>query len=170
MTAKVYETIPTGTKVLVQLLAKEKSFEWALYFRHVEDEHVIKRLRLVSKHDLAFFWPTDLKELHDQLWANLVSPVHSVQHAARSLYHYRLLRDWGYGRPWARLHLIFDTNNSASVSQAVNMIQQVHLNAQISKRSADLFGVHPLPNAGPRGEELCSICSEAWKVGDLLME
>ena len=170
MSAKAYEIIPTHTKVLVQLLAKEKSFEWALYFRHVEDEHVIKRLRLVSKQDLSLFWLEDLKELHDRLWVSLVSPVHSVQHAARSLYHYRLLRDWGYGRPWARLHLIFDTNNDASVSQAVSVIQQVHLNAQISRRNADLFGVHPLPNAGPPAMEACSICAEAWKVGDLLME
>ncbi len=64
----------------------------------------------------------DLAELHAEFWNPLIQTLNNMQDSLRSLYNFRVLRDWGYGRPWARMHLIFDTHNDSSLSYTISII------------------------------------------------
>src|SRR6266536_2858768 len=59
----------------------------------------------------------------------------------RDCYEYRLLRDWGYGRPWRKLYVFLSENHFDVDTKTVDMIRAVFHKSQ---RANNLFDVHPV--------------------------
>lgn len=78
---------------------KEASFEQRLHVCHVEDEHVMKRIRLVGTADSGLLGRRSLGQLEQNYLVNLMRSVRSFQDHLRKLFSFRQLRDWGCVEP-----------------------------------------------------------------------
>lgn len=82
-------------KVLISVLCKEQLFETRLYTAHVEDEHIVKRIRPLSTIDLTTVTSDTAGALDEEWLPALIRCLSIIQTKFRLLYNFRLLRDWG---------------------------------------------------------------------------
>src|SRR5437762_3938440 len=97
-------------RLVLVLLAREHSFEYSMNFGHVEDITFDKRVMLVAPED-AVFSRRECFVIMDELGPLLRAALASMQMALRNIHDFRLLRDWGYGRPWKKLYVLLDAKS-----------------------------------------------------------
>ncbi|KAI9875291.1 MAG: hypothetical protein M1830_008656 [Pleopsidium flavum] len=163
---QAFERIPLGTRVLAALLSKENQFERQLAWGHVEDENVNKRIWIVSNTSAVKIGSVATRELKAAYRGGVLEVIRHISQDLRTVYDYRLLRDWGYGRPWKKLWLIFDTDGNAELAQAIEFLRGVFSG---SKRAYDLFDVHPVDKTHLSKDDMCAICQCEWEDDDLVM-
>lgn len=73
---------------------------------------------------------------------HLQEQFRTLQAELRDTHEYRLLRDWGYGRPWKKLY--YYLNNEACGKETVSAINTTWTEFHRSERANALFDVHPL--------------------------
>ncbi len=79
----------------MSILYKEELFERRLHLFHVEDEHILKRVRLVETEYSIIVGQNNLERLHNRYYGMVVLMARSFQRDLRSLFSFRQLRDWG---------------------------------------------------------------------------
>lgn len=70
-----------------------------------------------------------------------------------------------YGRPWTKMHLIFDTQVRPQFQIPVDRIRNL---VRSNDRAKDLFGVHPIEKTSLK--DACMVCLEEWLDHDLAIE
>lgn len=75
-----------------------------------------------------------------------------------------LLIESRYGRPWFKLHLVFDTKVRPHLKEPVEKVRELLAS---SNRANDLFGVIPVEQSKL---DNCVVCLEDWGDDDLAME
>jgi hypothetical protein len=80
----------------VSILYKEELFERRLRVLHVEDEHILKRVRLVGTEYNAIVGRNNWERLNTRYYGRVVLMASSFQRDLRNLFSYRQLRDWGW--------------------------------------------------------------------------
>lgn len=81
------------------IVYKEACFERRLHLLHVEDEHVVKRIRLVGTWNCAIIGERSLHRLHEKYFENVLTDTRILQQHFRELFSFRQLRDWGCVEP-----------------------------------------------------------------------
>ncbi|KAA6413197.1 MAG: hypothetical protein FRX48_02941 [Lasallia pustulata] len=167
---QAYSTITPITKVLVQCLAKEIDFETRLQRFHVEDELYWKRVSLLVPEDLARLGQGIHRRLESVYWARVERSVNVIQRNVRSIYDYRLVRDWAHRRPWLKLYMVFDTSANKQLHEAITHIQG-WFNEDTDRRNWDLFDVQPVIKGSMPGDNTtCSICMSDFVDSELMMQ
>ena len=150
------------------LLDREEEFEYKLRQEHIEDILMDKRISWATPEDLSLVGYAYTLGLVNEKDNYLRPKLSRYQEDMRKLYDYRLLRDWGYGRLWKKLYMVFDTAqnpNDAEWIQAFNWFSKNH-----SKLAYDLFSVHPVELKDIDAGDLCTVCYCQFESGETVME
>ena len=96
---QIYDTLPYVETTLVSILYKEELFEKRLRALHVEDEHILKRMRLLSTEMTGKLGKGTMDSLNRKYFDKVKAQTAPFQEGLRSLFHFRQLRDWGCVEP-----------------------------------------------------------------------
>ena len=96
------------TKVLLHCVDRQIRIENALSHWHVDDILVTKRVSLLNDGDAATVGLPNAPASVDHFFDTVMKGLTRYQNRMTTSYHYRLIRDWGYGRPWQKLLVIID--------------------------------------------------------------
>lgn len=77
------------------LVYKEESFEERLRFVHVEDEHIVKRIRLIPTEVTAVMGKSAVRSLYERFLETVLNHTRDLQESFRELFSFRQLREWG---------------------------------------------------------------------------
>ncbi len=125
-----------------------------------------KRIWIMSNTSAVTMGPVATKALKEAYCDEVIEDVRQISGDLRRLYDYRLLRDWGYGRAWQKLYLVFDTDGNAELAQTIEHLRGVF---STSERAHDLFDVHPIDKTHLPKDDICVICQCEWEDKDLIM-
>lgn len=81
------------------IVYKEASFEKRLRIMHVEDEHFMKRVRLVETAHSGIIGRSRLRGLEETYLNDVLGATRIFQECLRNLFSFRQLRDWGCVTP-----------------------------------------------------------------------
>lgn len=81
------------------IVYKEALFERRLRVLHVEEEHILKRVRLVGTRYLGFLGRENLDDIEERYLQTVFKATRDFQELLRSLFSFRQLRDWGCVKP-----------------------------------------------------------------------
>ena len=152
------------------MLAKETDFETRLQRYHVEDELYWKRVCLLVAEDLARLGRGIERRLEGEYWTRVERSVNVIQSNVRSIYDYRLVRDWAHRRPWWKLYMVFDTSENEQLHEAITQIRD-WFSEDKDPRNWDLFDVQPVIKGSiPENNTTCSICMSDFEDSELMME
>ena len=70
-----------------------------------------------------------------------------------------------YGRPWRKMHLVFDIEVRPHLQEAVRRVREL---VAATRTATNLFGVVPVEKSSLRGN--CMVCLEDWLDHDLAIE
>lgn len=96
---QAYGNLSDLHKVLVSILHKEELFEERLHLSHVEDEHIAKRIRLLTPEYHALAEPDDLNRLEKKYYPMIKMQTIPFQESLRNLFNFRQIREWGCVEP-----------------------------------------------------------------------
>jgi hypothetical protein len=162
-------------RLVLVLLAKEHIFESSMTFGHVEDVAIDKRITLVAPKD-AVFSRQESFAIIDELGPPLRAALASMQMALRNVHDFRLLRDWGYGRAWKKLHLLLDAKSDQKWTDRLghrplsSCIEDLLIHLHSSRKAYNVFDIHPMDMKNYDKEDTCTICLNEFRDGDILME
>lgn len=144
---QAFETLPMVTRVLLYCFDRQHAFEHGLSHSHADDILLHKRINILSNADMATIGPQNAENAVATFFDPLKARIMDYQTKMLTQYHYRLLRDWGYGRPWEKLMLIVDPgdfprSSPEEVDTGVKQLQQFI--TQSPKFVSQLFDVLPL--------------------------
>ncbi len=148
---------------ILALAALEFDYLYALW--HVEDQS-FNKLYVISTMDAALLKPAVAADVYAQGSEFAYQVVRDISRAARLTLPYRMLRDWGLGRPWRQIHLLLDLKGNDGLAAAVAYAQQCF--AVRPPRTAQLFSVHPRDLADIV-DKTCMICCEEYKHGEIAL-
>ncbi|KAI9785085.1 MAG: hypothetical protein M1835_003409 [Candelina submexicana] len=163
---EAWEKIPAEVKVLTVLIDQEEIFENSLRIKHVEDTLIDKRIFILSDKSVAWLTYADAQGLRERYIDEVSEYVAYISKSSRDMYEFRLLRDWGYGRPWKKLYYIIETKEKPTLSDAIRNLTKLFAS---SKLSNDLIGVHPIDKADLPEEELCVICQSEFESKEMML-
>lgn len=86
-------------QVIVAIVYKEASFEKRLRIMHVEDQHFMKRIRLVKTAYMGILGRNHLRRLEEKYLNKVLNATRAFQEEIRNLFSFRQLRDWGCVEP-----------------------------------------------------------------------
>lgn len=155
--------------LLIALINRENKFENAVSDEHFEDILTDKRLWIISPRDFYAFG--DDWEIAMEKWCEFsritVKPhLASLRRSLRERFDYRLLVDWGYGRLWKKLYLIFDPSCQGE-KDAIKQFSQFA--TKHSKLAFDLFALHPIDVEELKADP-CSVCLSDFERKEIVME
>lgn len=156
-------------KLMMSLKLREIRFEDAVGDEHFEDISIDKRLWIISPRD---FYDSGIDtDVAPVKWINFLNFTVKPQLAQfrkelRDRFDYRLLVDWGYGRLWKKLYILFDTQNQDE-KDAIKEFSNFATGH--SKLAFDLFAIHPLDKDEHEADP-CVVCLTDFEHDDMIME
>ncbi|KAI9738753.1 MAG: hypothetical protein M1834_008260 [Cirrosporium novae-zelandiae] len=164
-----YTTVPRISRVMVMCLSAHADFEHRLRFLHVEDESIRKRIficawdtkkKLIESGQHAF-----LSHLESKHWPKADDAARYIGAELSNLFDYRLIRDWGFGRPWAGLELYIDAGFH-KLNDIITRIRNI-----TSGSSKDLLAVKPVDmyDIIRMQDRSCDICTTDFKDLEVVM-
>lgn len=163
-------------RLILILLAKEHEFEYSMTCDHVDDVAYDKRVIIISAKQGLSCGIDGLVELTNTFGPPLREEITKMQRQLREVHDFRLLRDWGYGRPWKRLFVLLDTTTDRintdklgyrSLSDCIKEFV-AHLNS--SRKAYDLFDFHPIDIEDHNREDSCTICMSEFEPNGSMMQ
>ncbi len=166
-TLQAWEQIPLEIKVLTVLSDQEERFEKSLRVKHVEDTLLSKRIWILSDKSVAWLTRPIAQEIENRYTHMVFENVKEIGKRSRDVFDFRLLRDWGYGRPWKKLYLVVKTEDKPKLAATIKTLTNLFAS---SKLSSDLMGVHPIDKADLPEDELCVICQCEFEPEEMLLK
>lgn len=163
-------------RLIILLLAKEYEFDYSITCEHVEDVSYDKRVVIISPKEALTCGRSAMIDLTNNLGTPLREAIAKTQRKLRDIHDFRLLRDWGYGRPWKKLFVLLDTvadkNNTdklgyRSLSDCIKELL-AHINS--SRKAYDLFDFHPIDMKDHDKEQSCTICMSEFEPNGCIMQ
>ncbi|KAI9720573.1 MAG: hypothetical protein M1812_002753 [Candelaria pacifica] len=152
---EAWEKVPIEVKLLTVLIRQEEKFENSAGIKHVEDTLIDKRIFVLSDKSAAWLTYAYAQQLQERYLDIVLGNVAHITKSHRDIFDFRLLRDWGYGRPWKKLYLVIKTDEKPALADAIKNLTTLFAS---SKLSNDLLGVHPIDKVNLPEDELCVIC------------
>jgi hypothetical protein len=151
------------------LKIREDIFEEAVGNEHFEDTLIDKRLWMIAPKDFYDFGSNE--HIPTTKWVNYLNHTVKPQLASfrkklRNRFDYRLIVDWGYGRLWKKLYIMYKTQNQAE-KDAIKQFRQFATTH--SKLAFNLLAIHPLDFDEMKADP-CSICLCDFEHDQLIME
>ena len=113
--------------------------------------------------------PGIFSSLETEYWPRVQRSVEVLQRNLRSIYDYRLVRDWAHRRAWLKLYMVFDTSKDQQLHEAITQIRE-WFNEDRNRRSWDLFDVQPVIKGSISDNTSCSVCVSDFEDGELVMQ
>ncbi|KAK2754657.1 hypothetical protein FQN54_006790 [Arachnomyces sp. PD_36] len=173
---QAWECVPPMTRLILILLAKEYEFEYLMTCSHVEDVSYDKRVIIISPKESMQCGREGMINLTKDLGPSLRDAIAKAQRELREVYDFRLLRDWGYGRPWKKLYVLIDTVADQKITERLgyrslgDCVKEFRAHLHSSRKAYDLFDFHPLDLADHDKEESCTICLSEFESNGCIME
>lgn len=123
----------------------------------------------MSPENAARLGPGIYSSLETEYWPRVQKSVEVLQRDLRSIYDYRLVRDWAHRRAWLKLYMVFDTSKDQQLHDAVTQILD-WFSEEKDKRSWDLFDVQPVIMGSIPDNTSCSICVSDFEDNELVMQ
>ncbi|KAI9761685.1 MAG: hypothetical protein M4579_000919 [Chaenotheca gracillima] len=169
--SKIYMNSSIHTKLLALLLDRADSFEKSMAKRHVEDVYITKRVRLLTDQDAATLDEKTSESVKAQYGPKVINTIREIGQLTRQVFDFRLLHDWGHGRPWRKLFLMLDTDTIPGLAEAIQTTKIEFARPWGTWRTVgDLFDVHPKDKSKLPPDDLCVICYSEWEDQDLVMK
>lgn len=165
---KMYAMIPPMTRLVVDLMLAEETFETDHANTHICDVKIEKRVKM------AVDVPTDAAVMANQrqqvLWHMDILKQYASGYSTRirNLYAYRYLVEWGHGRPWKQMYLVVDTGKDGIPKDMVD--EFLMFTTCTSPLASKMFNVRPMAFSDISNDDICSICQEEYQVNDLVIE
>lgn len=163
-------------RLILVLLAEEYEFDYSMTCDHVEDVSYDKRVVILSAKEAVACGKNGMIELTNSLGPPLREAISTTQRKLREIHDFRLLRDWGYGRPWKKLYFLFDTVADRNITDRLgyrplgDCIKELLAHINSSRKAYDLFDFHPIDAKHHNEEDNCTICMSGYEPNGCMME
>ncbi len=151
------------------LKSREIAFEDAIGNEHFEDVLIDKRFWMIAPRDVYDFgrdWRIPARKWSTFLNNTVKPQLAQFRRQLRERFDYRLLVDWGYGRLWKKLYILFRTENQDE-KDAIRQFSKFATSH--SKLAFNLFAIHPLDIEEVKPDP-CSVCLCDFEHDELVME
>lgn len=148
---------------------REIAFEEAVGSEHFEDFLIDKRLWMIALKDFYDFgrdWKLPARKWFTFLNSTAKPQLAEFCRQLRDCFDYHLLVDWGYGRLWKKLYILFNTQTSGE-KDAIKQFSQSATSH--SKLAFNLFVIHPLDRKEVKADP-CSVCLYDLGHDEMVME
>jgi hypothetical protein len=154
---------------LISLRGREIRFENAVGHEHFEDILVDKRLWIISPRDfyeLGYDWEKAVQKWCNFLYQTVKPELATFRSKLRDRFDYRLLVDWGYGRSWKQLYIIYEPccQREKDAIKDFSEFATKH-----SKLAFNLFALHPI-NLEELEADPCSVCLSNFEGEEIVLE
>jgi hypothetical protein len=156
-------------QLIMTLKSREILFENALGDEHFEDILMDKRIWMIAPRDFYSFGldrTTPAKKWVNYLNGTVKSQLRQLRKQLQDRFDYRLLVDWGYGRLWKKLYILFHPRNPGE-KDAIRQFSNFATGH--SKLAFNLFAIHPLDLDEVKADP-CSVCLCDFEHDELVME
>ncbi|KAF7504967.1 hypothetical protein GJ744_001548 [Endocarpon pusillum] len=166
---EAFSRFPATVQLLVVLKSREIAFEEAIGNEHFEDVLIDKRVWVMAPRDFYDFgldWRIPTRKWFTFLNGTVKPQLARFRRQLRDRFDYRLLVDWGYGRLWKKLYILFkpESQDEKDTIKQFSRFATGH-----SKLAFNLFAIHPLDIEEVKPDP-CSICLCDFEHDDLVME
>ena len=149
--------------------SREIRFENAIGHEHFEDILIDKRLWIISPrdfYDFGYDWQKAVDKWYNFLGQTVKPELAIFRNKLRDRFDYRLLVDWGYGRLWKQLYIVYE----CCCHKEKDAIKQFsEFATKHSKLAFNLFALHPLDIEELKADP-CSVCLSDFEESEIVME
>jgi hypothetical protein len=177
-----YGWLPAETRVVAQLLATEKLVERVLARRHVEDEHVARRVRLFLNDECAATAFGDLFPLRESACRFVETQVRAIQHVAQRTAAYRFLKRRRFKRAFKQLFLVIGDSSQVSANSSGDggltsaLAADAHIVRAVDAHLAPAAGTHderlllrPMLPSAP-DDDPCLVCRDLFGPEQVVLQ